>query len=367
MALNVNVSQINLAAGKNQPLRDTLVGIHLALQSLYAQTGSAPLQKVDATANKFSGPPPQCGLSVTGSNGQFLVSITLPQQASGSSAPQNASNAPIYQELSSSPVANFSSGVVVYPLSTSTNFTFQNPGATLFWRIRSSYNQTTFNNYQVQPGSVSAGLQTSAATQPNVSLNQSNFATIDSVANGSTATVRIYGNGGPGTSWSRISGSNSQVIPSGTILNVAYASNLFVAWTGSQYQVVKSLTQTFPDGWIPVGSVSVIANGAGLTLPTFQAILSGTSVIAIRPLTNGNGLTSPPVLTITGGAGSGATATCSISAGSVSGTTVTNPGTGYTSTPSVGVSGGVSAGAGGGGGANGSNGGRIFGLTAQGT
>ena len=42
MALSVNLAQINAAAKGNSDLRETLTGIHLALQSLYAQTGTTP-------------------------------------------------------------------------------------------------------------------------------------------------------------------------------------------------------------------------------------------------------------------------------------------------------------------------------------
>jgi hypothetical protein len=363
MALTLNIAQINSAAKGNNDLRETLTGIYNEFQSVYQQTGSAPIQKVDATAVKFNGPPPPCGLSATGANGQFNISIVLPQQAGGSIAPQNSSNAPIYQELSSSAVANFSSGVTTYPLSTNTSYVLPNPGATLYWRLRSSYDQKTFNNYQTQPGAVSAGLQTSSATEPNVSLNQSNFATVDSVANGSTATVRIYGSGGVGTSWARISGNSSQVIPAGTILNVTYGITAHVAWDGTQYQLVPSLTQTFPDGWIPVGTVSVIANGSGLVLPTFKAIVSAGAIVALQIVTAGNDLTSSPTLTITDSTGAGATATCTVSAGSVTGATVTNAGSDYSSTPTVTASGGVSGGTAGGGGNTGNNGGRLFGET----
>ncbi len=45
MALKVNLAQINSAARGNSDLRETLTGIHLALQSLYAQTGTAPLDE----------------------------------------------------------------------------------------------------------------------------------------------------------------------------------------------------------------------------------------------------------------------------------------------------------------------------------
>ena len=101
MALSVNLAQINSAAKGNSDLRETLTGIHLALQSLYAQTGTTPLSKVDATANSFTSPPAPSQLTVTGANGSFSVSI---------SPVRNATNTPIYQEISSSPTANFVSG-----------------------------------------------------------------------------------------------------------------------------------------------------------------------------------------------------------------------------------------------------------------
>ena len=76
MALSVNLAQINSAARGNSDLRETLTGIHLALQSLYAQTGTTPLTKVDATAAAFTAPPAASQLAVSGANGSFTVSIT---------------------------------------------------------------------------------------------------------------------------------------------------------------------------------------------------------------------------------------------------------------------------------------------------
>jgi len=87
MALNVNLAQINAAASGNSDLRETLTGIHLALQSLYAQTGSAPLSKVDAAATPFVAPPAPSQLAVTGANGSFTVSLTPPAVAVSRRAP----------------------------------------------------------------------------------------------------------------------------------------------------------------------------------------------------------------------------------------------------------------------------------------
>ena len=360
MALKVNLAQINSAARGNSDLRETLTGIHLALQSLYAQTGTVPLQKIDATATAFTSPPAPSQLAVSGANGSFTVSIATPQNASGAAAPRNATNAPIYQEISSSPVANFVSGVATYPVSTNTSYVFPNPGVTLYWRLRSSYNQQNWTSYIVQPGAVSSGLMSSAATASNLSLNQSNYATVDSVANGSTATVRIYGSGGVGSSWTSILGSSSQVIASGSIMNVAYATNGFVVWDGQKYQLKPQLAQTFPDAWVPVGKISVIANGSGLVLPVIHAVVTGGAIVAYQIINPGNGLTAAPALTITDSSGSGATATAVVSAGAVTQVNPGSAGSGYSSTPTVTASGGVSGGAAGGGGATGNNGGRLY-------
>ena len=351
MALSVNSAQINSAARGNSDLRETLTGIHLALQSLYAQTGTTPLTKVDANSSAFTAPPAPSQLTVSGANGSFSVSITTTR---------GATNAPVYQEISSSPEANFASGVTVYPVSTNTSYVFPNPGATLYWRLRSSYNQTQWSSYLVQPGAVSSGLMSSAASESNLSLNQSNYATVDSIAAGSTATVRVYGSGGVGSSWTSILGNSSRVIASGTILNVAYSTNGFVVWDGQKYQLKPQLGQTFPDTWVPVGKVSVIANASGLVLPSIHAVVTGGAIVAYQIVNPGNGLTSPPTLTITDSSGSGATATAVVSAGAVTQVLPGSAGSGYSSAPTVTPSGGVSGGSAGGGGATGNNGGRLY-------
>ena len=103
MALSVNLAQINSAAKGNSDLRETLTGIHLALQSLYAQTGTTPLTRIDTRAAAFTSPPAPSQLAVSGANGSFTCFHHTPQTP----GPEHATNAPIYQEISSSPVANF--------------------------------------------------------------------------------------------------------------------------------------------------------------------------------------------------------------------------------------------------------------------
>ncbi len=351
MALKVNLAQINAAARGNSDLRETLTGIHLALQSLYAQTGTTPLTKVDAAAAAFTSPPTASRLVVTGANGSYTATITVTG---------TVTNVPVYQEVSSSPVANFASGITTYPVSSNTSYVLPNPGATLYWRLRSSYNQQNWSSYFTQAGAVSSGLMSSAASGSNLSLNQSNYATVDSVANGGTATVRVYGSGGVGSSWTSILGNSSKVIASGTILNVAYSTNGFVVWDGQKYQLKPQLAQTFPDDWVPVGKISVIANSSGLVLPVIHAVVTSGAIVAYQIINPGNGLTAAPLLTITDSSGSGATATAVVTAGAVTQVTPGSAGSGYSSSPTVTAAGGVSGGSAGGGGATGNNGGRLY-------
>lgn len=67
---------------------------------------------------------------------------------------------------------------------------------------------------------------------------------------------------------------------------------------------------------------------------------SGGSISYIGVKNGGTGYTSAPSVSITGGGGTGASATATVSGGSVTGFTITNAGTGYTSVPTISISGG---------------------------
>lgn len=69
-----------------------------------------------------------------------------------------------------------------------------------------------------------------------------------------------------------------------------------------------------------------------------------STIEAIEITDNGFGYVSPPVVTITGGGGTGATATASFSVvagGTVTNIIITNPGSGYTSAPTITITGGL--------------------------
>ena len=66
---------------------------------------------------------------------------------------------------------------------------------------------------------------------------------------------------------------------------------------------------------------------------------------AISLTSGGSGYTTAPTVALTGGGGTGAAATATVSGGVVTGFTITNPGSGYTSAPTVGLTGGAGTGA----------------------
>jgi len=72
---------------------------------------------------------------------------------------------------------------------------------------------------------------------------------------------------------------------------------------------------------------------------------SSGSISNIGIITGGSGYTTAPTVSITGGGGSGATATATISGGVVTGISITSAGSGYTSIPTVSFSGGSGSGA----------------------
>lgn len=66
-----------------------------------------------------------------------------------------------------------------------------------------------------------------------------------------------------------------------------------------------------------------------------KIFLGISKIKALHISTAGAGYTVAPAITISGGGGTGATATCTISGGAVNSATITNQGSGYTSTPTV--------------------------------
>lgn len=213
-----------------------------------------------------------------------------------------------------------------------------------------------------------AVLFSSAAIPPNVPVNTTNTATVDSVDGGSSVVVRIYGPGGVGTSYSRLTGYGSLSRPNGTITGLAYTTSYAILWTGSTYIAVTVYPNTLPDGYEFVGSITttaptgVVGSGATLTI-----VVNGTgNVIQANPVAVGS-LYNSATVAVAGGGGSGAQIQPNIVGGQVTSYTVLNGGTLYVTAPTGTVIPGGTGGTVGGGGTAGTSDGNLVGCVEEGT
>lgn len=213
-------------------------------------------------------------------------------------------------------------------------------------------------------------LYSSALIPPNVPVNTTNTATIDSVDSGSSVLVQIYGPGGVGTSYNRLTGFGTLSRPNGTIGGLAYSTAYAIIWTGTTYIAVTTYPATLPDGYEFVGSImttaptGVVGSGATVTL-----VIDGSGhVIQANPGSLGSDYSSATVA-ISGGGGSGAQVTANVdpSSGTIPSYTVVNGGTGYATTPTGAVVPGAGGGTIGGGGTTGTSNGNLVGCVEEGT
>lgn len=132
----VSKAQINKIADFD--LRTTLLGIYDEVDSLHQATGTAFLSPVNNTQKPASAAPAAPGISVAGSNGVFVASITPPPQSI---------NKQLWYELSYSPQSNFTQGVTTMEPSAATSVVIPAPGVSACFRVRASYDQSNWSSY----------------------------------------------------------------------------------------------------------------------------------------------------------------------------------------------------------------------------
>ena len=178
----------------------------------------------------------------------------------------------------------------------------------------------------------------------NATSNTSNTAYLDSVDAGSSATLRVYGSGGPGSSYTRKAGFGTLTRASGSITGLAYATRYYVYYVVSSATYLASTTYTdsLPDGYEWVGTLVTVATGGGGGGGTGGTGAAGTcwlngplpAGVGGVTLTNGGyGYGSASVSFSGGGVGAGATAHCICSGGAIVSVVMDSPGGGYTSAP----------------------------------
>lgn len=201
-------------------------------------------------------------------------------------------------------------------------------------------------------------LLTSAGIPANAPVNTTNTATVDSIDTGSATEVRIYGAGGVGTSYSRITGYGSLSRPNGTINGLLYLTTYGILFTGTSYIASTTYTGTLPDTYELVGVIittaatGVVGSGATVTL----VIDTLGHVIQANPGAVGSGYIGA-LVSISGGGGSGAQVTPNVdtASGTIISYTVTDGGSGYATVPTGTVNGTTGGGTVGGGGDTGTS------------
>jgi fibronectin-binding autotransporter adhesin len=93
------------------------------------------------------------------------------------------------------------------------------------------------------------------------------------------------------------------------------------------------------------GNSTINNNGFAITIAEPLLAPTGDGLSTIPVTAGGSGYVDTPIVQITGGGGTGATAVANVSGGVVTGITITNRGIGYTSAPTIALLGGMGTGA----------------------
>jgi hypothetical protein len=115
-----------------------------------------------------------------------------------------------------------------------------------------------------------------------------------------------------------------------------YAIMVLDAPSSSTYAVGAIVITSAGSGYITAPTITISPPPAGGTQPVATSKIQTSFVSYFTQISSGSGYTDPPQVKITGGGGTGATATATINgSGNVTAINVITAGTGYTSTPAV--------------------------------
>jgi len=238
-----------------------------------------------------------------------------------------------------------------------------NRGDTVRWTVTVTNNsQTTCTNVQLSDplpsGFTYVSASPSPTSAPGVGVNGTvTWSGYTLAANGGTQTFTI-----DAVATTAGSFTNTGTVTSTEAATVNASANLFVSGpilainkTANTSLVVPTANVTFSIAYANIGNAAATLTYLGDSIPTGYSFVSGTpsgtgscvgtGVITVNVTAGGTGYTSAPAVSITGGGGTGATATAVLTGTTVTGVTITNPGSGYTSAPTIGFSGGGGTGA----------------------
>jgi uncharacterized repeat protein (TIGR01451 family) len=230
-----------------------------------------------------------------------------------------------------------------------------NPGAdTLQYTLQYDNPTTaTFTNVKITDP-LPTGMTYLTSTVPggtSIAVNSGTVTwTIGTVTSGGTGTATITvqttssvpNNSTTSTNTATLSSTETPDVTASAISTVARPNVL----------IAKRVSSTPCCSFIPGGTltytVDVVNAGNGIAgavslsdaLPSYFTATSATAtptngIASVTVNSGGSGYTTPPTVTLSGGGGTGATANAVISGGAVTAVVITNPGSGYTSAPNV--------------------------------
>jgi hypothetical protein len=241
-------------------LYDWLDGLVGAFNQLQQQVGVDAVPAAQTAANQaLPAPNAPASIAVSAARGTFNVTI-------GTSAGA-APGIQYFLEIASDPA--FPASTAVYALGTTLGFSLNLGNVTRYFRARAKYPSSDYSSYiylgtAANPNPVSGGQTTSNDILANAPSNSVNNATVDSIdAGNGTATIRIYGPGGVGSSWTQSYGQGTRSFPGGSVSGLAYSTNYYVVWdtNGQAYLAYASLDQTVSDSYVFAGKVTTVASG----------------------------------------------------------------------------------------------------------
>jgi hypothetical protein len=142
-------------------------------------------------------------------------------------------------------------------------------GAAYNFQIRSLRSSGAVSPWvQVLDYTISETLSTILSTgiNPNSPWNVNNDATVDSIVDGSSAEIRVYGPGGVGTAWDNYTGQGNSTYPAAMMAGMAFATEYTVIFDTSteEYSAMTDFNDTLSDSYIVLGTVlTVSSTGTG--------------------------------------------------------------------------------------------------------
>lgn len=237
-----------------------------------------------STATPFT-----AAFTVTGQDASFIIDITPAYSRTPSSQAIRATQAAqgniqtgqnLQHQLRCADDLAMTTNVITYGPDARTHWEIPNPDVRKYWQLHSTYDGgQTYNDWAYYidpavcgPARVWSGLVRSTSVMPNVPPNQTNYCTVDSVPAGATATIRVYGSGGVGSTWSwQIGGTVKSGYPAGTLTGYAFSTAYYIVFD-TQDLIFRVFTTAqypsiLPDTYIFCGKTTTCAaDGTGVVV-----------------------------------------------------------------------------------------------------